>query len=51
MAKGNNEKVWVKETAIYCSVRMRKGCGGNKGVKYRNRGKFDSCIIADYFDI
>lgn len=28
MAKGDNEMVWVEETALYCSVRMRKGCGG-----------------------
>lgn len=51
MAEGDNEMVWLEETALYCSVRMRKGLEGSKGVKYRNRGKFDSCFIAKYIDI
>lgn len=43
--------VWLEETALYCSVRMRKGLEGNKGVKYRNRGEFDSCFIAKHIDL
>ena len=37
MADGDNKMVWVEETALYCSVRMRKGCRGESRVQTQEK--------------
>lgn len=39
MAEGDNEMVWVEETALYCSVRMSKGYRGEQRGQIQKQGQ------------